>query len=67
MPRPAVIVILCLLTALNVLALTINISQPSRAVTSNYQSLIDDPDFARAVKTIAEQCRVNVDLGKLQC
>jgi len=60
-------VIACLLTALNVLVLAISISQPSRAVTSSYQSLIDDPDFARAVKTIAEQCRVNVDLGKLQC
>jgi hypothetical protein len=31
----------------------------------SYQDLLRDPDFTRAVKTIAEQCSVNVD--KLKC
>jgi hypothetical protein len=26
-----------------------------------------DPDFMRAVKSIAEACKVNVDIGKLAC
>jgi len=67
MSRPVVIVMLCWVTALNLLILVINVSQPSDALTRHYRHLIDDPDFARAVKSIAEQCRVNVDLAKLQC
>ena len=31
----------------------------------SYQDLLRDPDFTRAVKTIAEQCSVNVDIAKL--
>jgi hypothetical protein len=44
-------------------------SQPSRAAVRgmSYQDLLRDPDFTRAVKTIAEQCSVNVDLAKLKC
>jgi hypothetical protein len=33
----------------------------------SYEDLLRDPDFTRAVKSIAEQCRVNVDLAKLSC
>jgi hypothetical protein len=33
----------------------------------SYQDLLRDPDFTRAVKTIAERCRVNVDIAKLKC
>ena len=33
----------------------------------SYQDLLRDPDFTRAVKTIAEQCSVNVDIAKLKC
>jgi hypothetical protein len=33
----------------------------------SYQDLMRDPDFTRAVKTIAEQCSVNVDIAKLKC
>ncbi|WP_407174898.1 hypothetical protein [Bradyrhizobium sp. STM 3562] len=60
---------LCLLGALNAFALIVNLSQPSRAAVRgmNYQNLIHDPDFTRAVKSIAEQCSVNVDLAKLKC
>ncbi len=67
MSRNAMIVMLFLLITLNVTTLIINVSLPSRAASASYQELINDPDFTRAVKTIAEQCRVNVDLGRLQC
>ena len=72
MPQRAKIVVttlLCLLGALNAIALAINLSQPSRAAVraTSYQDLLRDPDFTRAVKTIAEQCSVNVDIAKLKC
>ena len=60
---------LCLLSALNAVALVLNLSQPSKAPVRgmSYQDLLRDPDFTRAVKTIAEQCCVNVDIAKLKC
>jgi hypothetical protein len=63
------ITLLCSLSALNLVALAVNLSQPSRAAVRgmSYQALLRDPDFTRAVKTIAEQCNVNVDLAKLKC
>jgi hypothetical protein len=67
MSRNNLIIFLCLLTVLNTLALVINTSLQSKAAAPSYQELIDDPNFTRAVKTIAEQCRVNVDIGRLQC
>ncbi|WP_161491925.1 hypothetical protein [Bradyrhizobium centrolobii] len=67
--RTILITSLCSLIALNALALAMNLSQPSRAAVRgmSYQDLLRDPDFTRAVKTIAEQCSVNVDLAKLKC
>jgi len=61
--------LLCLLTALNVIALILNLSQVSRAAIGgmSYQALMSDPDFTRAVKSIAEQCSVNVDIARLKC
>jgi hypothetical protein len=61
--------LLCLLAALNVVALIVNLSQPSRAAVGgmSYQDLVRDPDFTRAVKTIAQECKVNVDIAKLSC
>jgi hypothetical protein len=61
--------LLCLLNALNVIALILNLSQVSRAAVGemNYQALMSDPDFTRAVKSIAEQCSVNVDIARLKC
>ena len=61
--------LLGLLTTLNLIVLGINISLPSRAAVGgmSYQSLIGDPDFTRAVKTIAQECKVNVDIAKLMC
>jgi hypothetical protein len=67
--KNALIALLCLLGALNAIALVVNLSQPSKAAVRgmSYQDLLRDPDFTRAVKTIAEQCNVNVDLAKLKC
>jgi hypothetical protein len=50
-------------------ALVVNLSQPARAAVRgmSYQYLLRDPDFTRAVKTIPEQCSVNVDIAKLKC
>jgi hypothetical protein len=64
-----VLTTLCLLSALNAVALVLNLSQPSKAAVRgmSYQDLLRDPDFTRAVKTIAEQCSVNVDIAKLKC
>ena len=61
--------LLCLLSALNVIALVLNLSQGSRAAVGgmSYQDLLRDPDFTRAVKSIAEQCMVNVDIARLKC
>ena len=66
---PSVLLLLGLLSALNAIALIVNISQPSRAAVGgmSYQDLLRDPDFTRAVKTIAQDCRVNVDIAKLVC
>ncbi len=61
--------LLGLLSLFNLIALILTISQSSRATTGgmNYEDLIHDPDFTRAVKSIAQECRVNVDIAKLEC
>jgi hypothetical protein len=63
------VVVLCLLSGLNASFLLMNMSQQSRAAVGgmSYEQLIRDPDFMRAVKSIAEACKVNVDIGKLVC
>jgi hypothetical protein len=63
------VVVLCLLSGLNAIALILNLSQPSRAAVGgmSYQELVGDPDFTRAVKSIAQECKVNVDVAKLAC
>jgi hypothetical protein len=67
--KNALIALLCLLGGLNAVAVALNLLQPSRAAVRgmSYQDLLRDPDFTRAVKTIAEQCSVNVDIAKLKC
>ena len=67
MSRMAMIATLFLVTALNTTALVINFSLPSKAAVPNYEELINDPNFKRAVTTVIEQCRVNVDIGRVQC
>ena len=57
------------LTALNAVALTINVSLPLRAAVGGktYEDLVADPDFTRAVQSIVQKCRVNVDIAKVIC
>ena len=64
-----VMMLVSLLTALNIAALIVNLSQPSRAVGAgmSYQDLLRDQEFTRAVKTVVQECRVNVDIAKLSC
>jgi len=68
-PLPILLVLLGLLSGLNAIALIVNLSQPSRAAIGgmSYQDLMHDPDFTRAVKSIAQECKVNVDIAKLSC
>jgi hypothetical protein len=58
-----------LLTALNAAVLILQLSASSNAAVGgmNAQSLASDSDFRSAVQTVVESCRVNVDLGKVQC
>ena len=63
------IVLIASLCLLNAVALAFNLSQPSRAAVRgiSYQELPRASDFTRAVKTIAAQCSVNVDVARLKC
>lgn len=65
----ALTALFCLLSLVNGVMLILNISVPSRAAVAgmSYQDLIRDPDFTRAVKTVAQECKVNVDIAKLIC
>jgi hypothetical protein len=64
-----VLVLLCLLSGLNAIALIINLSQPTKAAVAgkSYEDLMRDSDFTRAVQSIAQACKVNVDIAKLVC
>jgi len=57
------------LTALNAVALTINVSLPVRAEFGGktYRDLVTDPDFTSAVQSVVQKCRVNVDIAKVIC
>jgi hypothetical protein len=63
------VTVACVLSALNAVALFVNFSASAKAAVHGmkYQTLLNDRDFTRAVRTIAEQCSVNVDLAKLIC
>jgi len=65
----ALLSLLCLLATLIVSGLVLNSSVPARAAIAGmgYQELVRDPDFARAVLSIVQKCKVNVDLAKLDC
>jgi len=58
-----------LLTALNAAVLILQFSASSSAAVGgmNAQALANDNDFKLAVQTVVEACRVNVDLGRVQC
>jgi hypothetical protein len=57
------------LTVLNAAVLILQLSASSNAAVGgmNAQALANDNDFKLAVQTVVEACRVNVDLGKVQC
>jgi hypothetical protein len=65
----ALTVLLSSLSVVNGVVLFLNTSGPSRAAIAgmSYQDLIRDPDFTRAVKTVAQECKVNVDIAKVVC
>lgn len=69
--KPGVLVLALILmaTVLNVSILIFNLTLPSRAAVAgmDYHALVTDSDFKRATQTIVEACRVNADLGKVQC
>ena len=63
------IAILFLLTTMNIAALAVNVSLPSRAAIAGLseQDLVRDADFQLAVKSVIEGCRVYFAVGKLKC
>jgi hypothetical protein len=65
----ALFVLLCLLTALNVGGLVLNLSLPAGAAIAgmSYQDLVRDSDFTHAVRSIVQECKVNVNVAKLRC
>jgi hypothetical protein len=65
----ALTALLCLLSVVNGVVLFLNTAAPSRAAIAgmSYQDLIRDPDFTRAVKTVVQECKVNVDIAKVVC
>jgi hypothetical protein len=67
--RQTLIVLTLAATALNVAILILNLSLTSQAAVSgmDYKALASDEDFKKAVQTVIEACRVNVDIGKVRC
>ena len=64
-----ILLIGCLLTALNAGVLILQLSGSSKAAVGgmNAHALSSDADFKRAVQDIIEACRVNVDIAKVKC
>jgi hypothetical protein len=66
---------ICLLSALNIAVLIINLSSPSQGEPSkgppakgaSAKGPALGTEFARAVKEIIQDCTVNVDLAKVEC
>ena len=58
-----------LLLALNLVVMALDFPSPSRAAVAGMKSrqLEADPDFVRAVRSIVEHCKVNVDLARVEC
>ena len=69
MSRKWVVTVFFALSALNAAGLVINFAAPVRASVAgmNFQHLINDKDFERAVNFIVEKCQVNVDIARLKC
>jgi hypothetical protein len=58
-----------LLLVLNLVVVALDLASPSRAAVAgmNAKRLEADPDFVRAVHSIVEHCKVNVDLARVKC
>jgi hypothetical protein len=67
-PKVATILVSLLLT-LNLLVIALNFTSPSSAAVAGLRAhqLENDPDFVRAVRSIVQKCRVNVDLATVFC
>jgi glucose uptake protein GlcU len=67
--RFALLIFVVVVTAFNVTILVLNLALPIRAAVGglDYQALVADSDFKKAVQSIVETCRVNVDVGKVRC
>jgi hypothetical protein len=65
----AILIIGCILTALNASVLILQLSAPSKAAVGGMdgQTLANDPDFKRAVQSVVQACKVNVDIAKVIC
>ncbi len=65
----AILVVGCLLTALNAGVLLVQLSAASKAAVAGMdaQALARDADFKRAVQEIVEACRINIDIGRVKC
>ena len=68
-PGIMMLVLILMATALNVSILIFNLTPPSRAAVAgmDYHALVTDSDFKQAVQIIVQECRANVELGKVQC
>ena len=64
-----ILVLICLATALNVGVLILNVTLPSEAAVAreHYRVLSRDPDFRRAVQSIVQACKVNLNLADIRC
>ena len=69
MSQKAVTILAAVLLAINLAVMALDFSSPSRAAIAGMKSrqLEADPDFVRAVHSIVERCRVNVDLARVEC
>jgi hypothetical protein len=69
MSRGAIAAAVCVLLAANLVVLGLNVSHESRAAVAGMKSqdLAADPDFVKAVQSVVEKCKVNVDLANMQC
>jgi hypothetical protein len=69
MSRTVVAIVLCLLLAINIGMLALNLSRPSQAAVAGLKAkeLDADPDFVIAVKAIVGKCTLNINLAALKC
>jgi hypothetical protein len=62
-------IVVCALLAINVVVMVLNFTSPSSAAVASLRAhqFENDPEFVRAVRSIVQKCRVDVDLGAVSC